>query len=170
MKGARRRLFILPLFLLIPLHASALKSGEKIKEFSLRDYNGNLLHLKDYCGETVKGKRVLIIDFFASWCEPCKKAFWILTSLYEKYEKKGLRVLIISYQQKERGIREFLKGNNPLFPVLMDKYGDVAREFGVYGLPRTFIIRGDCTLKREIIGELLNLEEVLEKEIREELE
>lgn len=165
-----RRVFLIFLFLFIPFHASALKSGERIKEFSLRDYNGNLHHLKDYCGETEKGKRVLVIDFFASWCEACKKAFRILTSLYEKYEKRGMRVLIISFQQKERQIREFLKGNTPSFPVLMDKYGDVARQFGVYGLPRTFIIRGNCTLKRELIGELPNLEEVLEKEIKEELE
>ncbi len=49
------------------------------------------------------------------------------------------------------------------------KYGEMAKDFGVYGLPRTFIIKGDCTLKRQIIGELQNLEEELEKEIREGL-
>ncbi len=148
--------------------AYAVKIGEKVPEFYLRDYNGTLYYSRDFCGPNVRKPSILIIDFFATWCEPCKRSAEIFKKLYLKYNKKGLKVLLISFQEKEGRIRKFAEGNNIPFPILMDKYGDMAKIFKVYGLPRTFILKNDCTLKREIIGELQNLEEELEKEIKSE--
>ncbi len=147
----------------------AIKQGEKIKEFYLRDYNGELHYSRDLCGSKMKKPSVLIIDFFATWCRPCINTLEILKKLNQRYAKKGLKVVLISFQEKEKSIREFVGTNSVPFPILMDKYGEMAKEFGVYGLPRTFIISADCTLKKQIIGELLNLEEVLEKEVKDGL-
>jgi peroxiredoxin len=159
--------FFVAVFLIIP--AYALKPGEKIKGFELRDYNGEMHYSKNLCGEGVKNQGVLIIDFFATWCQPCRRTLEVLKKLYVKYKDKGMRVVLISFQEKERTIREFAEANKVPFPVLMDKYGDMAKGFGVYGLPRTFVIKGDCTIKKQIIGEQINLEEMLEREIEEEV-
>ncbi len=158
------------ILLLLPSIVFGLKGGDVIKKFELRDYNGVMHYSTDLCGKDIKGQRVLIIiDFFATWCAPCKRSLEVFKKLHSKYGKRGLKIALISFQEKERAIREFAEANSVPFPILMDKYGEMAKDFGVYGLPRTFIIKGDCTLKRQIIGELQNLEEELEKEIREEL-
>jgi peroxiredoxin len=144
----------------------ALEPGQKIPEFSLRDCNGNLHYSTDLCGAKAKETRVLIVDFFATHCAPCKKALPVLIKLHEKYKDSGLKVVLISFQEREKTLREFAEKNGVKFPVLMDKYGETAQAFGVFGLPRTFIVGADCTLKKQIIGERKDLEKILESEIR----
>ncbi len=163
-----KRAFSVLIFLFLPAILFGLKEGDIIREFSLRDYNGTLYYSRDFCGSKVKKPSVLIIDFFATWCGPCRRSVEVFKKLYVKYNKKGLKILLISFREKERAIREFAEANHVPFPMLMDKYGDMAKEFGVFGLPRTFIIKGDCTLKRQITGELFNLEEELERELKSE--
>jgi len=152
------------------LPAQALNLGEKIPEFSLRDCNGNLHYSTDLCGAKAKEPKVLIVDFFATHCVPCKKALPVLVKIQEKYKDKGLKVVLVSFREREKILREFAEKNGVKFPVLMDKYGDTAKAFGVFGLPRTFIVGSDCTLKKQIIGEQEELEEMLEREIKYNLE
>jgi len=142
----------------------AMKLGEKIPQFTLRDYNGALHRSEELCGSNVKEPRFIVIDFFATWCKPCQRSIPILERLFKKHEKEGLRVVLISFQEKEKAIKKFAEDHNVAFPILMDKYGDMAQALGVRGLPRTFIANGDCTLIQQIIGERANLEDILEKE------
>jgi len=145
-----------------PLYA--MKLGDKIPQFTLRDYSGALHRSDEFCGSSVKEPRFLIIDFFATWCKPCQRSIPILERLYKKHEKKGLRVVLIGFQEKEKTIRKFAEDHDMAFPILMDKYGEMAHALGVRGLPRTFIVKGDCTLIQQIIGERVNLEDILENE------
>jgi len=144
----------------------ALEPGKKIPDFSLRDCYGNVHDSTELCGSKAKETRVLIIDFFATHCAPCKKALPVLIKLHEKYKDKGLKVVLISFKEREKTLREFAEKNGVKFPVLMDKYGKTAQAFGVFGLPRNFIVGSDCTLKRQIIGEQKDLEKILEEEIK----
>ena len=144
----------------------ALEPGNKIPDFSLRDCYGSLHYSTDFCGAKAKETKVLIVDFFATHCVPCKKALPVLVKIYEKYKDKGLKVVLVSFQEREKTLREFAEKNAVKFPVLMDKYGETAQGFGVFGLPRTFIIGADCNLKKQIIGEREKLEEILESEIK----
>ncbi|MCX5858649.1 MAG: TlpA disulfide reductase family protein [Proteobacteria bacterium] len=148
----------------------ALEPGKKIPEFSLRDCNGNLHYSADLCGAKAMETKVLIVDFFSTSCVPCKKALPVLVKIYEKYKDKGLKVVLVSYQEREKTLREFAEKNGVKFPVLMDKYGEAAQAFGVFGLPRTFIVGADCTLKKQIIGERKDLEIILENEIKLKLD
>ena len=160
------------LFSLVFLAGSlyALEPGKKIPEFSLRDCNGNLHYSTDLCGAKAKETKILIVDFFATHCVPCKKALPVLIKLHEKYKDKGLKIFLISFKEREKTLREFAEKNGVKFPVLMDKYGKTAQAFGVFGLPRTFIVGSDCALKKQIIGEQKNLEIMLENEIKLRLE
>jgi peroxiredoxin len=143
----------------------ALEPGQKIPDFTLRDCNGNLHYSKELCGAEAKGTKLLIIDFFGTNCAPCKKALPTLVKLHEKYKGQGLKLVLISFQDREKNLRDFAEKSGVKFPVLMDKFGDTAQQFMVQGIPRTFIVGADCTLKKQIIGEQKNLEEILVKEI-----
>ena len=158
------------ILLCVTRHVLALDVGQKIPDFSLRDCYGNLHYSTDLCGAKAKETKVLIVDFFATNCVPCKKALPVLVKIYEKYKGKGLKVVLVSFQEREKTLREFAEKNGVKFPVLMDKYGEVAQGFGVFGLPRTFIVGSDCTLKKQIIGEQKDLEIMLENEIKLRLE
>jgi len=147
-------------------HVLALDVGQKIPDFSLRDCYGNLHYSTDLCGAKAIEPKVLIVDFFATHCVPCKKALPVLIKLHEKYKDKGLKIVLISFKEREKTLREFAEKNGVKFPVLMDKYGETAQAFGVFGLPRTFIAGADCTLKKQIIGERKDLEIMLENEIK----
>ena len=155
-------------FILLVLLAPALialEPGQKIPGFSLRDYNGVIHYSSDICGGKAKDTKLLILDFFATHCEPCKKALPVLVKIQEKYKGQGLKVVLVSFRESEETLREFAEKNGVTFPVLMDKYGKTAQAFGVFGLPRTFIVGPDCILEKQIIGEQKNLEELLVREI-----
>lgn len=151
--------------LCVSQYGIALDIDRKIPDFSLRDCYGNLHYSTDLCGAKSKETKVLIVDFFATHCVPCKKALPVLIKLHEKYKDKGLKIVLISFKEREKTLREFAEKNGVKFPVLMDKYGETAQAFGVFGLPRTFIVGPDCALKKQIIGEQKDLEVMLESEI-----
>ncbi|MDD5223177.1 MAG: TlpA disulfide reductase family protein [bacterium] len=159
--------FILLVFLAPVLFA--LEPGQKIPGFSLRDYNGIIHYSSDICGEKAKGTKLLILDFFATHCAPCKKALPVLVKIQEKYKDKGLEIVLVSFQEREGTLREFAEKNGVTFIVLMDKYGETAQKFMVQGIPRTFIVGADCTLKKQIIGEQKDLEALLTAEIEKAL-
>jgi len=160
----RLKLIILFTFLLSAT-LFALEPGQKIPDFTLRDCNGNLHYSKDLCGAEAKGTKLLIIDFFGTNCAPCKKALPSLVKLHEKYKDQGLKMVLISFQDREKNLRDFAEKSGVKFPVLMDKFGDTAQQFMVQGIPRTFIVGADCTLKKQIIGEQKDLEAVLTADI-----
>ena len=137
------------------------KTGFKIApEFSLKDVNGAEKKLSDF-----KGK-VLIIDFWATWCPPCRQEIPHFVSLYSQYKDQGLEIIGISLDQNsERVLPDFIKNNSINYTILTgneevtDLYG------GIAAIPTTFIIDKDGNIRKKYIG--YNDKEVFEKEIRE---
>jgi peroxiredoxin len=103
-------------------------------DFSLTDISGRTLRLSDYRG------KVVILDFWATWCEPCKLEIPHFIELQDKYSAQGLQVLGISMDDSESPVRQFQEQFKMNYPVavgtskLADQYG------GVLGLPITFVI------------------------------
>ena len=112
-------------------HAAGLRPAP---DFSLIDLSGRALRLSDYRG------KVVILDFWATWCEPCKQEIPHLVELQNKYAAQGLQVLGVSMDDSEPPVREFQQQFKMNYPVavgtskLADQYG------GVLGLPITFLI------------------------------
>mgnify|MGYP000271248070 CR=1 FL=1 len=115
-------------------------------DFSLKDINGNTVTL----GE-MKGK-VVILDFWATWCGPCKSSFPYLQKVYEKYkDNQNVKIFAINswerqddYSAQVENAKSFLSKNNYTFPVLIDERNEnqfvVITKYEVEGIPTKFII------------------------------
>ncbi|WP_321308864.1 TlpA disulfide reductase family protein [Marinifilum fragile] len=135
----------------------SLSVGEKAPAFTLKDAAGNEHSLSDF-----KGK-YLVIDFWASWCGPCKKEMPFMKELHKKYHSKGLEMLAISTDQDPNAWKMAMKKLNMPYLQLHDKNGEVAPSYFVRGIPYVLLIGPN--------GNILAIErgEVLEESIKENL-
>jgi thiol-disulfide isomerase/thioredoxin len=96
--------------------------------------DGVAVRLADY-----KGK-VVLIDFWASWCPPCKTSFPALDAIFREYQEKGLEVLAVNLDEKRRDADTFLDAHPHRLTVLFDPKGISPTAFGVKGMPSSFLI------------------------------
>ncbi|WP_413942760.1 TlpA disulfide reductase family protein [Bdellovibrio sp. HCB-162] len=114
----------------------------------------------------LKGK-VVLIDFWASWCEPCKEALPHYNRLYKKYKDKGLVVIAINEDDDLKERDAFLKSHPLEFTIYFDKTKSMVKDFKVQALPSLFVI--DKNLKPVALfrGFSEDKPQVLEKKIQE---
>lgn len=111
-------------------------------DFSLKDQYGNTHTLSDYKGKTV------FLNFWATWCPPCRAELPDIQKLYESYSQEGENALIVlgvagplmGQEKSEEEITAFLEENGYTYPVLMDTEGELFGQYGIYAFPTTFMI------------------------------
>lgn len=111
-------------------------------DFTLKDQFGNEHTLCDYKGKTV------FLNFWATWCGPCRSEMPDIQKLYETYETEGDNAVIIlgvaapglGQEKDEAGIKAFLDESGYTYPTLMDTTGDLFSEYGISSFPTTFMI------------------------------
>jgi len=111
--------------------AAELKKGDafpNLKEFALEGT------LPDTTG------KVVIVDFWASWCGPCKRAMPVLKELHETYHGKGVVIIGVSLDESKADMDGYLKKNPMPFAIVRDAKGKLGEKAGVEGIPSTFII------------------------------
>jgi protein-disulfide isomerase/uncharacterized membrane protein len=108
--------------------------GKPIPAFNAKDTSGNAINTKDF-----KGK-VTLINFFASWCGPCKKEFPELVNLYKENKAKGFQIVSIGVDREGGKSLEFAKGFEATWSVIADAESELMGQFNVYSMPATFII------------------------------
>jgi thiol-disulfide isomerase/thioredoxin len=96
--------------------------------------DGSTTHLADY-----KGK-VILLDFWASWCVPCKTSFPALDALYRELQPRGLEVLAVNLDERRRDADAFLEHRPHAMPVLFDPQGVAPLAFSVRGMPSSVLI------------------------------
>jgi peroxiredoxin len=101
-------------------------------DFTLTDLQGKGWHLRDLKG------RVVLVNFWATWCPPCRKEMPDLQALYDKYKDQGLIVLSISDEDSSK-VAPFIAGRNITYPVLLDPGRKVNDAFVVEGIPKSFV-------------------------------
>lgn len=84
--------------------------------------------------------KVVLVDFWASWCSPCKKSFPALKELQDKYGPDGFVVVAISLDEDKGDMDAFLKKAKVPFVILRDEKGKLAEKVGVEGIPASFIL------------------------------
>ena len=115
-------------------------------DVALRSADGTAVQLADY-----KGK-VLLVDFWASWCVPCKTSFPALDAIYREYQPRGLEVLAVNLDEERRKADAFLSAHPHRMTVLFDPRGTAPVAFGVKGMPTSFVIDKSGTIRFTHMG------------------
>lgn len=124
------------------LHNAEITSpGHKFTDFSV-DYNGNTQKLSDYAG---KGKW-LLVDFWASWCGPCRRAMPLLKELYGQYKDKGLEVLGVAVWDEPADSERAVRQMQLPWPQIINAQKIPTDLYGIYGIPHLMLISPDGTI------------------------
>ncbi len=113
---------------------SSSATKEAAPNFTLVLLDGKNFQLSDY-----KGKPVLI-NFFASWCLPCREEMPAIEKIVGEYTNKGVVFLAISTDDTEANAKDFIKKYGVTFPAGIDKTTEIQKFFGLYGIPTTYFI------------------------------
>ena len=124
------------------------KSEKPAPDFTLETPTGNYLSLSDYKGKTI------LLNFWATWCVPCKKELPSMQRLYDFLKKDGIEVIAISIDRNQRErVNQYIKDYHLTFPVLLDPSQKVRKNYFIMGLPTSYLIGGDGKLKGFVSGE-----------------
>lgn len=121
--------------------------GKKAPDFFLKDMNE-----KPFSLSSLKGK-VVLINFWATWCPPCRSEMPSLNKLHKEFGSGELVVLAVSTDKTSSGVRDFLSKHPVDFPVLMDSDSKVSRQFKVFSLPTTFLLDKRGVIRQRFLGE-----------------
>ncbi len=99
----------------------------------------------------LKGK-VIFINFWASWCDECKKEKPAMQRLYEEMQGKSFQMLTIVYRDAPEKAMAYMRENGYTMPVLFDAGNEVGKTYGVRGVPETYIIDREGIVREKIIG------------------
>lgn len=111
--------------------------GEEAPDFVLKDLEGNEYKLSDYRGKGV------FLNFWGTWCEPCKDEMPYMQNQYKKYKDKGVEIIAINVGETKIAIENFAKQYNLSFPIVVDESGEVQKAYGIFPLPATYLINSD---------------------------
>jgi thiol-disulfide isomerase/thioredoxin len=117
-------------------------------DFTLADVDGEPLRLADLRG------KVVMLNFWASWCPPCRREMPSMQRLYQQYAEQGLVVVAVNQWEDADLVFEFVGrlDPEPSFPILLDRGSKVAELYGVKGLPTTYLIDRDGNMRYRAMG------------------
>jgi len=124
------------------------QKGFYAPDLLLQNLSGQEISLRDFQGQAI------ILNFWATWCPPCKAEMPDLQKVYLQFQGRGLVVIGINRTDQENysEVPDFIQANEITFPVLLDPTGEIAKKYNVSALPTTFFIQPDGIINKVIIG------------------
>lgn len=138
-------------------------TGKKAPDFTLKDINNRPFNLS-----SLRGK-VVILNFWASWCPPCRAEMPSLNNLYREFRNKGLEVVAISTDRFDSAVKDYISKNPLNITVLIDSDNRVSRQFKVFSIPTTFLIDRNGIIIERYLGEEDWTSPEIKKKIKEVL-
>jgi peroxiredoxin len=161
-KNSIVKIFLMVALFFMLIHASYsianIGENEKALDFSLKDLKGKNYKLSDF-----KGK-VILLNFWATWCPPCRYEMPLLDKLYKEYKKMGFEVVAVSLDSNPNNVTEYLKNNSVSFIILSDKEGKVGYTYQIVAIPTSFLIDRNFVIRKIYLGILP------ERDFKKELE
>ena len=127
--------------------------GEEVPMFTLKAANADAaggqayVSLDRYCGEDAEEpKKAVLLSFFATYCEPCKREMPYLAALQNTYGKAGLQVLSVTIDRESEKVavaKDLAAASNATFPVLSDRFNIVAKRYFISKLPCLYVLNGE---------------------------
>lgn len=126
--------------------SSAPSIGKPAIPFELKSLEGKSVGLAGFRGKP------LVMNFFASWCDPCREEMPLINELASKGAKEGFSVLGIAVEDTRAAITEYAKETNLVFPIALDLNSTVKRSYRIFGPPVTFFIDGQGIIRDIVLG------------------
>jgi thiol-disulfide isomerase/thioredoxin len=132
-KTKMRSLLVLSAFVLgtIPGTAGPLKEGSPFPDLTRCGMEGKLPDLHG---------KVVLVDFFASWCQPCQESFPVMEELYQKYGSKGFVIVAVNLDTKKGDLDKFLKRHPTSFTVVRDADNKLVQQIQIPTMPSSFLL------------------------------
>ena len=156
MSELKRLWLLVATLILLPLHTQAANAPD----FTLAGLDTSV-KLSEHRGE------VVYLDFWASWCAPCRKSFPWMNELQAKFSSQGVTVIAINLDAKRADALTFLKRNPAEFTVAFDATGGSAQDWQVRGMPSSYIIDRDGNIAYAHIGFRAKDKHIIEAKIAE---
>jgi cytochrome c-type biogenesis protein len=127
-------------------------------DFVLTSIDGEEVQLSDYRG------KVVLVNFWATWCGPCVVETPALVRMYNKYKSQGFAVIGVALQSEEDGVKQFVKQHRVPYAIARDSDSEVGLRYQVFALPSSFLFSPEGKVKRAFTGFVA--EETLERELQ----
>jgi cytochrome c biogenesis protein CcmG/thiol:disulfide interchange protein DsbE len=122
--------------------------GHFAPDFALKNLTGKTVRLSDF-----RGKKVVLINFWATWCPPCRLEMPTMQQIYSDYKDRGFEILAINIEPDATDeIRQFMKELRLTFPVLLDSDMKVTRQYRLFGLPISILIDRHGIIRSKDVG------------------
>ena len=141
------RVLVLAAFIFISNSVMALSVGDMAPNFKLKNLEtGKYESLKKYRG------KVVYLDFWASWCGPCRQSLPLLNELRSELKRKGFEVLAVNLDEDTEDAKTFLKQFPVVYPVLLDPKGKVPQKYELPGMPTSFLLDKQGRVQKIHVG------------------
>lgn len=120
--------------------------GDQAPEFSLEDTLGTRHNLADYRGQ------VVLLNFWATWCAPCKLEMPAIQERYDDHQGQGFQVLAVDFDESSSTVKAFADELNLTFPLLLDPGGEVQKQYRIRGYPTSVFLDRDGVVRNVYVG------------------
>ena len=126
--------------------SGAVEQGKPAPDFALQDVRGRSVHLSDFRGQAV------IVNFWASWCAPCRDEVPNLVTTYQQHKTDGLVVVGVDLQEDAATVRSFATEFGMKYPVLLDPHGQTIGPYRITGPPTSVLIDREGVVRGIVLG------------------
>ena len=124
------------------------RAGAPAPDFRAMTLEGKPVSLRDYRG------KVVLVNFWATWCGPCRDELPALSEAYRERKDEGFAVLAVDVREEEGDVRRFLQDIPVPFPVLLDGDGAIYNRYAVVALPTSFFVDEDGVIRAVVVGNM----------------
>ena len=128
---------------------TSLDEGTAAPDFELSTMTGEKVRLSDYHGKKV------ILNFWATWCPPCKAEMPHMESFYKANKNSGITILAVNLTSVDKGkdaVQNFINSNGLTFPILLDETGMIGTKYQAFTIPTSYIIDTKGIIQKKVVG------------------
>jgi DsbE subfamily thiol:disulfide oxidoreductase len=130
----------------LPEAPGTMREGDQITSLNLPDLQGAI--------QTLPKGEVILLNFWATWCPPCRKEIPSMIKLHKKLAAQGLKIVAVSVDKNYDDLENFVNEHQMPFMVLHDADSIAARQYGVFRFPETFLIDRQGRVRHRLVGEV----------------
>ncbi len=134
------------LWFALPEAPGTMREGDQITSLKLPDLQGTM--------QTLPKGEIILLNFWATWCPPCRKEIPSMIKLHKKLAAQGLKIVAVSVDKNYDDLENFVKEHQMPFMVLHDADSIAARQYGVFRFPETFLIDRQGRVRHRLVGEV----------------